>query len=82
MSHWNHRVLRETLPNGEYYYSIHEVFYNDDGSIYAYTKDPIDVGGESIKDIRQTLNWIRKCLKNPVLIAEDVVFVNKEESEE
>lgn len=67
MSHWNHRVMKRTLGDGSEYYGIHEVFYNDDGSIYAFTKNSMDVFGESVEDLRQTLEWMLKCLEHPIL---------------
>lgn len=75
MSHWNHRVLKEVL-NGEDWYSIREVFYNDDGSIYAYTKEPIDIAGSSIDEIREYLQWCMDCLDKDILIDGEVEFVD------
>ncbi len=73
MSHWNHRILKETL-NEDDFYSIHEVFYNSDNTIYAHTQEPVDVNGYSIDEIRETLQWMLTCLDKPVLIAGEVVF--------
>ena len=76
MSHWNHRILQETLPTGELWFSIRETFYNDDGSIYAYTEQPIDVSGYSVDEIRETLQWMLTCLDKPVLVENEVEFVD------
>lgn len=78
MSHWNHRVLKQKI-NGEDFYSVREVFYNDDGSIYAYTANPVEISGESIEDIRQYCQWILNCLDTPVLVDGEVEFVEKYE---
>ena len=78
MSHWNHRVLRETQKNGTYWYSVREVFYNDSGDIYSYTQNPVDISGESVEDLREYVNWVLKSLDDPILISEDVVFVDRE----
>ncbi len=74
MSHWDHRVLQETLPNGESWYSIREVFYNSDQSIYAYDTEPVNISGESVEELREYVQWILNCLEKPVLIASEVVF--------
>jgi hypothetical protein len=70
MSHWNHRVIKSShLEAGEMidYYAIHEVFYNDDGTIYSYTQNPVDVGGDNINELRETLERMLRCLDNPIL---------------
>jgi len=67
---WNHRVIRRTYEGTDYQeirYEIHEVFYNDDGSIYAYTEESIEPSGETLKELKQDLKWMKKALEKPVL---------------
>ena len=78
MAHWNHRVVK-SLENGQDWYTIREVFYNHDGSIFAYTEEPVDVSGETIEELRQSLGWMIECLALPVLIDGEVEFVDREE---
>ena len=78
MSHWNHRVVKEKLEDGTEWFSVREVFYNDDGSIYAYTEDPIDISGESVDGMRQSVTRILDCLNKDVLIDGEVKFVDKD----
>ena len=75
MSHWNHRVVKE-INHGEVVFSVREVFYNDDDSIYAYTQEPVDISGESIAALREYLQWCLICLDKPILIDGEVVFVD------
>jgi hypothetical protein len=75
MSHWNHRVVKEVLKDGEEWYTVREVFYNDDDTIYAYTDDPVDICGESVDEIRKYLQWCLDCLDNPILVDGEVEFV-------
>lgn len=77
MSHWNHRVLKETI-NGEDWYSVREVFYNDDDSIYAYTEEPVDIAGESILALKEYVQWILDCLDKDILVDGEVEFVDSE----
>lgn len=72
MSHWNHRVfvVEDASKYDETWYFIGEVFYNDDGEIDGHT-GPIPVTGESIKDLRQALEWMLKSLDAPILNAEE-----------
>jgi len=73
---WDHRVVRQTLPDGSYWYSVREVFYNDDGTIYAYTENPVNISGESIEDLREYIQWILHCTSEPMLIDGEVEFVD------
>lgn len=79
MSYWNHRVLQSKDGHGEEYYTIREVHYNDDGTIYAYSKDPRPAYGDTIEELRETLQWMLDCLDKPVLIEGEVKFVDYDE---
>jgi hypothetical protein len=67
---WNHRILA-TERNGEVYFQVHEVYYNDDGIPERYTLNPISVGCETINGIRWTINKMAESVKKPVLWAGD-----------
>jgi hypothetical protein len=42
VSTWNYRVIAQEDPEfGEVVYGIHEVFYDDEGSIDGWTKAPV-----------------------------------------
>jgi len=79
MSHWNLRVVfhdNDTYP----FYGVHEVFYNDDNSIYGYTEDPISIRGENVDEIIKYLEMVLKDIKkNVILIESEVEFIDKEE---
>lgn len=62
---WNHRVIRRTYPSGEVFFGIHEVFTDSEG--ISCTVDPVEVAGESIEELRQTLTWMFNALAKPVL---------------
>jgi len=76
MSHWNHRVLKQTLPDGTEWYTVREVYYNDDGSIFAYTERPVEIAGESLAELRQEIELILACLDKEMLIEGEVEFVD------
>ena len=68
---WNYRVVHHLMDETDYY-GIHEVYYDEDGRPQNVTVDPMDVGWEeSVKGVAQTLKWMRKALKQPVLEYED-----------
>ncbi len=66
MSHWNYRVMRRTYEN-EVSYSIHEVYYNDDGKATGWTQDESGPFGESIEELIRDFESIRKATLLPVL---------------
>ena len=70
-STWNHRVmLHKGADAGDDYYSIHEVHY-DDGRPVGYTEHGVDVGGNSVEELRVTLERMLRCLEQPVLTPDD-----------
>jgi len=79
MSHWNHRVVKEVLEDGTDWYSVREVFYNDDNTIYAYTQEPINISGESIEELKEYVQWILDCLDKDILIDGEVEFIDYDE---
>jgi len=68
--HWNHRVIYHA-PNpetkAEEWFGIHEVHY-EKGIPTSLTVDPIDVMGETVSNLKQTLDWMESCLKKPILL--------------
>jgi len=79
MSYWNHRVVKQKLQDGTDWFSVREIFYNDDDSIYAYTEKPVDISGESIEAMRVYCQWILHCLDKEILVDGDIKFVEREE---
>ena len=75
MAYLNHRVVKETLKDGSDWYTVREVYYNKDHTIYAYTEEAVDISGESIDDLRKNLQWCLRCLDKPMLIDGEVKFV-------
>ena len=70
MSHWNHRIIKLKAQDGAELvdnYAVHEVYYNDDGTIYAYTNNPVRAYGDTLEELRETLNHMLKSLDAPVL---------------
>jgi len=63
---WNYRVIAHEYKD-ELYFEIHEVYYNDDGVPEMCTVDAVEVAGESLAALSQTLDWMRKALREPIL---------------
>ena len=67
---WNHRVVKRTYPepSGETFYQIHEAYYGLNGSGKpSITVDPMYAIGESVDELRETLQRMLRALDKPVL---------------
>lgn len=68
---WNYRIIRNVVTFGDKKYprySVHEVFYNDDGSIMTCTQDPEELCWTDDTDI-EALENLKECIKT---IARDI----------
>ena len=76
---WNNRIIKHE-KDGTTWYSVHEVFYNEDGSIYAHTEDAITIIGETEEEAVEQVEQILRDIKDtPVLVASEIEFKDYEE---
>ena len=76
MSTWNLRIIHydKREPSG---YGVHEVFYNEDGTVFDYTENPIDITGETIEDVKKYAQMIVDDInKSPVLVQSEIVIIH------
>jgi len=78
MGYWNHRAFRETASDGSHLFSIRETYYNKDGTLSAYTEEPI-IMAESVENLREYLNWMLASLDKEVIIIEEAQFVDDDD---
>jgi hypothetical protein len=70
---WNYRIMKRKCPEtGEIYYALNEVYYNDDGSLMAYSERDDIVGG-STEEVIKTLEMMLTDAKKdaPILTKKD-----------
>ena len=73
MNKWDYRVVRKESKDGSYeWYSIQEIYFDDDGTPMAQTID-LQIEGDSISEMRKRLEGMIKCLEEPVLDEQDIV---------
>lgn len=63
---WNYRVMEHIQPSGWECLAIHEVYY-DPGDKLSWTKEPIKVCGDTIEELRETLNLMLAALDKEIL---------------
>jgi len=66
---WEYRVLARE-HKGEVFFEVHEIFYTD-GIPDMCTEDPVGVVGDNLAEISDTLKWMKKALKKPILSYSD-----------
>ena len=87
--HWNYRIVRKTEEFGgrvHVTYAIHEVHYNEDGSIWAVTEDPVSLysverdfeEADALESLMWTLNTILRDIKKHPILEEPIDFVPHE----
>jgi hypothetical protein len=73
--------MATTDESGATHYGIVEVYYNDDSTIYGHT-GPIEVTGESVRDLRWTLAQMLRCLRAPVLVESEFECVSYDDCDD
>lgn len=63
---WNYRVIKHEKLDGSWF-SIHEVYYDDDGNPWACTEDPASPFGETEEELRAGAAMMMKAFEKPVL---------------
>lgn len=70
MSTWNYRVMRHqhTHTDGEVEttYAIHEVYYDEEGKVKNWTKEPTGILSDS-QDFKDALEKLRVAAEKPTL---------------
>ena len=73
MNKCDYRVVRKESENGlDEWYSIQEVYFDDNGTPMAQSIDLL-VEGDSISEMRKRLEGMINCLEEPVLDEQDIV---------
>ena len=71
---WNNRIVKHEKDDSVWY-SVHEVFYNENGGINGFTEEPITILGETAEDVKTQLEMIMTDIeKHGVIDASTVKF--------
>lgn len=66
MSHWNYRVLKRNQAGGVEYVIV-EAYYDNEGNLDGRTEDAVSPYGETVEELRQSLQWMLLALDKEVL---------------
>ena len=64
--YWNHRIIEHN--DVEFYEAIHEVYYNEDGSIQGWTENPVSIMKYEEDSWEKIVEWIQSAFAKPVLV--------------
>jgi len=77
---WNYRVISRTV-DGETFYTIHEVYYDDNNDIEVYSTEPMYPCGNDIEELMGDIDYFGEALSEPVLKWEELPSNKGEEDE-
>ena len=82
MSYWNYRVVEKNIKDkidcseivyDNTSYSIHEIYYDEDGNITMWSEDSISPYGEScVKDLEVDIKFMFEACSKPILKESDL----------
>lgn len=72
---WNHRVIKRFI-HGLKTFEIHEVHYDDDHKIKAWTKESISPFGNDLEELKESFEMQKRAFEKPVL---EIVLIDGEE---
>ncbi len=67
---WNYRLVKKSLPDSEhehFTYGIHEVYYNEDGTAWGVTEDPVDMSAEHLNELKIQWDMLIEAFGRPVI---------------
>jgi hypothetical protein len=65
---WNYRVIEHDTPEpADGTFGIHEVYYDDQGRVKAWTEKAVGVAAETVVALGEELEIMAEALKKPVL---------------
>lgn len=73
MKGWNYRIVMHEGFEGRYdpYPAIHEVYYEDDGSIRSWSNQPIYLAANDAEELRGDIDLIIQAFDRPILTEMD-----------
>ena len=67
---WNYRVIKKIHKDEKYteeYYEIHEVYYDEDGKMHAWSENPCSMFGTSLEELKSDGGYFMEALNKPTI---------------
>lgn len=65
--HFNYRFIATKDEDGNNLLQLHEVYYEEDGSIAGWSSEPIQICGETLEEVKQMLEWVVAATTKSIL---------------
>jgi hypothetical protein len=62
MTTWNYRIIHE-----QDCYTVHEVFYNEDGTMYSWTEGEVGIVGNTLEECVEEYKMMAEAFSKPIL---------------
>ncbi len=79
MKLFDNRIIKKDIY-GEKHYEIHEVYYDENGKIIAYTEYPLRLIFDNKEDLNDILMGIFEAVDKPILEQKDNEFIETDEN--
>jgi hypothetical protein len=76
---WNYRVLKHERAEDDFYYIIHEVYYDKSGNATSWTVDAVQPWGENMEELELSMKHYNSALDKPVLLVSGDKLIEIEE---
>jgi hypothetical protein len=77
MKHWNYRVVKQ-----ESVFGVYECYYDSAGRIHSCSKDACPATGDTLDELKATLERMQRAFKSPTLNFEELPEPNALADEE
>ena len=67
---WSYRVLASE-HEGEVFFEIHEVYYDEENNPISYTANPVAISGSVLEEVKWVLEKMKESLDRDVLLKGD-----------
>ena len=61
---WNYRIVSYPDGEGDRFYEVHRAYYDDYGKLISIAEEPASVCGESLTEVRKSLNMIADAVRD------------------
>lgn len=77
MSHWNYRMT-VTLIDGEEFWAIRELYYDDAGEVVSWTQDPAYPAGETDEEFYKDMRHYWEATQHPAFDIDKRIWLDAE----
>ena len=81
---WNYRLCKSTYKGADYEevsFTIREVYYNKDGTIWAVTENGTSPFGENVEEVKDVLAKMSSAFEKEIIDIDTLIFAKHHEND-